>query len=644
MPQASEIKPMADLIPQKDGPSERLPDEGVPIGIGEWYWIKNVYEEKDFFGCVVHVGSNFAEIENPHGKSVRIHFDKFDKLCRKELDPEKLIQGKIDHYKGVVREKLGEIKELTARLGLTPSHKIVEESASRSLSVISGVDNVKNYKQELIRAKETDLPKLFEEVKEGHENLAIWMQATALPMKAAAEGMEECVEAVNDRVFSISLYAGLTEEVIQITKGDPAGISEKLRIMQRLLYMDEECLLNYKHGGMEFKDIGQFDTWLAKPENRDRVMPFPRGIVAFRVRRQRKERGWDGSLRNIWINIGLEESDKTTFLYIRNGERMYRMNCELEFGELIFPGREEMDLSEPMMAKMFCSKVEDVITKRHYDDMVKERKEEEKKYNAWKKANPKMDSYKNPHYHYRDIRVDSYHSFNKSSVYYDEISGEIERRVKHYNRIAVIVQGLYDRSEVLHPHPPVKLWNPEGFSSAIDLVYDGSNTLHYGNAPDFEAYRKACNSSLKEGSITIGQDDFWQLKEGKKESTRLDNDWRNKSEHRPDRFKPYGNPGPGYLARIVRWKPGSRKATFEWTRARLKDTYSEFRGERLPCAINVPDSRLFNVDAYKLGDFKQFFQDPRTRAEYLQWAPMLIAAEEYHAGNKKVKVGPKEED
>ena len=38
----------------------------------------------------------------------------------------------------------------------------------------------------------------------------------------------------------------------------------------------------------------------------------------------------------------------------------------------------------------------------------------------------------------------------------------------------------------------------------------------------------------------------------------------------------------------------------------------------------------------KPGDFKQFFADPRTRADYLEWAAYLLEAEEYHAGNRDV--------
>lgn len=50
-----------------------------------------------------------------------------------------------------------------------------------------------------------------------------------------------------------------------------------------------------------------------------------------------------------------------------------------------------------------------------------------------------------------------------------------------------------------------------------------------------------------------------------------------------------------------------------------------------------PLDELFNVTAYTPGDFHLFFDDPRTRAEYMQWAPFLLSAEDYHAGKVKVR-------
>ena len=171
------------------------------------------------------------------------------------------------------------------------------------------------------------------------------------------------------------------------------------------------------------------------------------------------------------------------------------------------------------------------------------------------------------------------------------------------------------------------------------MIYDGDNILHYGEAPSFEAYRIACNASLKEGSLTIGQDDFWAEKEAEKECKRMDGDWRVKSDaHRPERFRPYGNPGPGFLAKVANWHARSRKATFQWQRDRR--TYSRWEDKGpIDTSVTVPEDRIFNVSAYKPGDYKQFFIDPRTRAEYMRWAPALLTAEEYHAGNYDLESG-----
>ena len=68
-------------------------------------------------------------------------------------------------------------------------------------------------------------------------------------------------------------------------------------------------------------------------------------------------------------------------------------------------------------------------------------------------------------------------------------------------------------------------------------------------------------------------------------------------------------------------------ARFLWVRER--QTYARYswdrrnQGDTIGCRVNVHADKLFNVDAYKLGDYKQFYQDPRTRQEYLKWAPML---------------------
>lgn len=668
----------------KDLEQQEVISEGVEFGedkvqveIGQWYWVRNKkkvvedgeweevdddydededlnYEgdddiedepkEKEWLGCVIHVGSNYIKLRSPSSgsssyHSVRIHFDDFFDRLRRELGYKEIIQKEIEFYRNEVQKKIGKVKAITSRLGVSSHQELGhQESSGRALAKLSGTDNVKKYKKDLVRAMEKQLPELFKEIKHANQAMANWMSAEVLPMEAAAKQMTGCIGQIEDRIFNVGLYAGLTENITKVQDGEPAPFEAKLHLMQRMLFMDEECLANYRHGGMEFNDMEDFDEWLLEPENLSRILPMPRTVVAFRVRRNTKERYAGDSLSATLIKIDLEKHDLLTYLYIRNGEQVYRMSCDLEFGQFIFPDKHAFDPTEPMMFKMFCNNVDEMVTKREFDVMVKERDAEKVLAKEWAATHPDKDSWRNPHEHHSGFNPGDWMPFDKSCVYYDEALEDVTDRVKHYNRIALILQGLYDRSEILHPHPPAKLWNAKNFEQIVTLVYDGSSSMHHGEAPSFEEYRAKCNESIGRGSLTIGQDDFWQEKEAKKENDRRDRSWRETSTYRHKRYKPYDNDGPGYIAEIVNWGPRTGKATYHWTRGRRNVTqYGQHYDDKLNCKITVPEDRLFNVSAYKLGDYKKFFTDSRTRAQYLKWAPMLIAAEEHHAPKQPKK-------
>lgn len=615
-------------------PSEKFQEQGPLIQIGQWYWLKEKGEKEEIFTCVTHLGSNFVRLDAVDESHYRIHENEFHKVTRREYDPESVIKSRTAFYQDVVRDKLGEIKELTARLGLAPqASNSAPTSESRELSVMSGTQDLKKHKKELIHAKEKKLPELFREVEAAHEEVATWTLARTLPMKGMTGDLEGCIAKIEDRVFNISLYAGLTEDVQQIQDGAPAGVTEKLHLFQRLCYMDEESLAHYKIGGMEYHHIDDFDAWISAKENFERILPFQRSMVAFRVRRDVKYRGWDGSLSMAMVIARLEKLDKLTFMYIRNGKKLYRMNCDQDFGEYLFPSKHQIDLTEPMMAKESITSFSDIITKRDYDEQVRKWEEGRKNYEKWEKENKKSKE-QNPFYEYNwsNRWERDYVPFNKSSVYFDDISEEVEKQIKYYNRIALILQGIYDRSEILHPHAPAKLWTPGGMEALVELVYDGAGAIHYQEPPDFEVYRKGLNDQLKTGSLTIGQDDLWQRREADLEWSRRA--W-GRGGNKPTHSQPYGDPGPGYVSPITEWNSKKKLAIFRWTREpRSWGSYWDYRTKQpIPCRLLAPEDKLFNVSAYKSGDFRQFYQDPRTRAKYLQWAELLLEAEEWHAGN-----------
>jgi hypothetical protein len=341
--------------------------------------------------------------------------------------------------------------------------------------------------------------------------------------------------------------------------------------------------------------------------------------------------------------MALERMDKFTYLYMRNGERLYRLETAIRFEHQLFP---DVDEREKLTGKLWAavsgivdendavryssrdeddddfddsSKVANLISDREYQGMIEE---DNRAYAEWKNVREHT---------WRTGHSDHYELFNRDNVFYDDISNYIQRQIAAHNRLVLVLQGILDRSPVMHPHPPWVLWNEDSFVQALELVYDLGRALVSGDAPDFEAYRAKCNESIVPGTVVIGQDRVWRGRD--------EDDWEDNYRERRRREQRYRNiedPGPGKFAHVA--KINRKKAcVFEWVRTQSFWRDHEQHERQFATRIAVPKEKLFNVEAYQPGDFKLFFNDPRTREQYLRWAPLLLEAEEYKAGNRKVR-------
>lgn len=622
-----------------------LPREDAGFQLGQWFWVKEKCRWDDYptgmkkgqryrwLGCIMHVGTNYVEIESPpdsdnSSNSIRVHFDETAKILTAEPDASTVIKNHAAASQAKVTVLLEEVRALTARLGLQPVTNALPSptESGNALVTMSNKIDVKLYEVALTKAKEEELPALFEAIKAESKELRRWMTAESLPIKAQARLLKGALGEIDHRIFNVSLYAGLTEEVVQCRKGDPAGTDEKLRIMQRRLYMDEECLMNYRAGGMEFKNIEEFDVWISEPENADRIMPFPRCLVSMRVRRFSKVRSAD-TLYQAFINIYLDDADKLTFLYIRNGDQIWRLSCAQNFGAMMFPDKGIYDTNQEMMIRN--DRADKMITVHEYETRAAAVVEAERKSKAWRKANPKKHYFDDPHRHHDSFRPADWGPFNPTNVYFDDATRTVRDEVNSYNRIVLIVQGLLDRSPVLHPHPLINLFRADHMDRHVKLIYDATNALYAGDKPDFEAYRARLNSMIMPSSILTGQRDYWMEVEAERENKRARRDYRNHNPPTLKRYAPYGNPGPSTVASVSKWTPN--KLTFSWTKEKRATRYGS--REMRTLHIVVPRSRLFNISAYTVGEYRQFFNDPRTRQEYLKWAPLLLTAEDYYGKN-----------
>lgn len=641
---------MRDAL-QKSAHIIREESNGREITIGQWYWVTTKdYRDKRvrWLGCVTHLGSNYIEVSRAGcynwSDSERVHLKEFDKVCEPEPAAEQIIQGNITDCQREVQRLMGDVQRVTASLAITPRRELNNSDETQALVLRSKGVDIKGYKKALIKAKNKTLPDLFEQIKNTNRAMGAWMQAALLPLEAEAEALEPAIKLVEGRIFNVELYAGLIEEVKQIKKGEPASMAEPVYLFQRRAYMDEECLAEYKTGGMEFKSLSAFDKWLIESANLNRLLPHPRCVLAFQVRRKEKKR----EIRSIESFIKFlferpQDMDKLTFLYMRNGEQVFRLNTGIEFGAQLFPDSERSNLNGKIYAKFFASSVDSIIGESEYAGLT-ESYEKAQALHANELKNLKAKKIAKKDYWKHLTASDSsgprerdyhgeYEQWSPESVYYDDISEFIQAQIDKHNRLVLVLQGLLDRSPTFHPHPPWQLWSPEGFSQAIRLIYDDTRGLVSGDAPDFETYRAALNESLKAGSITVGQDDFWQRAEAVKYNRACRANWRIRDHRDVEKHSPYGNPGPGTLATVNR--VSKKGCSYLWTKDRERENWQ--RHGPVTCNLTVPTEKVLNASAYKPGDFHIFFDDPRTRADYLEWAWLLLTAEEWHAGNRKVR-------
>lgn len=629
-------------------------DEIDPTPIrGQWYWLSKPRKgwghyymdgvDGPILVCCTHLGSNYAEVVRHHGHtSWRIHADDYAKRLTHAPDASEYIERMVSECREDVRELMGQVRELTARLGVGESVGLPAGGGdTMALSTTKG--DLGAYKAELIAAKEKQLPELFEAIELANKRMAAWMTAKSRPLMAEAQSMQSAIEVISARVGSVELYAGIVEQITQIADGTPADISEPIHLFQRRLYMDEECLVAYEAGGMEFANLGEFDAWLAKPINRDRILPHPRCIVTFRVRRNEKERHGDTLSDFIKINSKADQ-DKSTFLYIRNGERLYGLRTAVQFDSDLFPDIEQQDLTGKLWMKDDGKKI---ISDNRYQGLVEDDKRTIEDYKAYRKLTKKQrDEHPRNHDFWirrPDLEAEGYEPYDQRSVYYDDAERTLQNLATKHNRLVLVLQGLLDRSLVLHPHPEWKLWSAEGFAAALRLVYDNGRTIVSGPAPDFDAYHEHCNRSIKAGSVVAGAHVPWMEKMAEVESDRLDR--RGVSYREITRHTPWGNPGPGWIARVSHVSRDRKTATFEWMRQRAKPEWVPCKDKpgyvekswdrKLKTTFTCDTSLLFNLDAYQPGDFHRFFDDARTRADYLQWAPLLLVGEDYKAGKRK---------
>lgn len=566
---------------------EALPEEDW-LQVGQWYW--HEYKEGEMhLVCAMFIGSNYVRVESPEGHGLRVHINEVHASLTPALDWLDHIKNKQAYFQDECKNLLLEMGAIARRFGLNLNNSLLHESESKELTTLSNTEHIGEYQNQLIEAKEKTIPELQEKFKSASEKLTDWMKADSFPLEAARRGLDEALKSIDDRIHKVSIYSGVNEHVAHILKGERAHRCEKIHIFQRVHYMDEECLASYEAGGITCEEIEQFDKWVAKEENFKRLLPKEKCLVAFRVRRNEKDRGEAMNITQAYIQLYLAKWDKLTFLYVRNGDNLFRLSTEISFEKGLFHNQKLFANDEPLMFGMFCRKFQEFIKQSELEN-----------------------------HHHKNFY--DWYEFNPETVWYDDAVKGMKKELNQFNDVALVIQGVLDRSDVLQPHPKINIRKTESFNDHIVLVDDGFDVLDVGDMPDIEAYLQHCNRNLATGSICVGQRALWVAY--MKEKDRRANGYKHRYDYCGQ--TPWYDPGPGRFARVEKYMPRLEKVKFRWAREKATgwgEAYSTFT-----CVQDL----VLDVNGYTPGDYKIFFADHRTRRNYLRWAPLLLAAEDYH--------------
>lgn len=361
----------------------------------------------------------------------------------------------------------------------------------------------------------------------------------------------------------------------------------------------DEEVANTEHGGLDYMDIDKFDGWLMEGQNYKNLLPEPKGIIVFNPRRKDKHYD-DDALRNRQMNV----PNYDTYMLIRNGDCLYRIYTDkITIYPRLFPQKNELM------------------------DLLKKVKETE-----------------------------SY--FSKKDA-----EEKVEDMTYQYKTRAILLQGLIDRTEILHPLPKkVSIFKMEEAEGLFNFVYDDEVALPDGRLRFWEWVAEN-NLKIEHGSRVILTGEYSDTYSGRQAKHWIDrlfgnrvNDWnlpplpqkglyeveryskRKIDWHRSSEFKKYVEEYEYKDVKIIKEyssRAGYLVTKFDYEESshltimhNPKDTggwkyVDKEKVNRVRWKVFEDDRFVVNYDQISLDDIDFYLTNRADRENYLDMMPML---------------------
>lgn len=354
----------------------------------------------------------------------------------------------IDDVRGEQAQLMKDLAGFNATL-LGAGEVAPEQPTSGAIQAVNPAGQIRN-RAHGYKRRASELAVL---VKERKEFMDIKLGQKLAMAMASLDDMQKVVSQLEQVVYTVQLYLGRDEEVVCLRDGNPASAETPICIRQNVLYMDEECALEEEHG-IDYSEIESFDRWLlAKPEHLAQVLPEPKGVVVLTVRRYAKKYTAE-TIAEAIANGEKHEKNAKSYWLIKNGERLHRIHADIQVGERLIPREDELE----------CF------------------------------------------FFHRNQASGDVEAIRPGSRDYIEAmeSASVVRR--HYMQLALVLQGLLDRTQLFAPYAGgsrPNLLDPDGNVGIVHFLRDVEKTITDGR-PDFYTWQAKINSALQHGHRIVG--------------------------------------------------------------------------------------------------------------------------------------------
>lgn len=441
-------------------------------------------------------------------------------------------------------------------------------TGNNSPAVLS--QNIKIVKSQMTYTRQTIARK--------QQELSMLVKEQEMILRSKTDALMKQVSVAMEAIYMINTYLGKDEELVRIKDGEPAPVDTKITIRQLVLFMDEESAAANgwaERGGMDFGDVESFDKWVKDPKNLALVLPEKKGIVAIKPRRNDKYYS-----DNAFENAELNRLNKCLYLLVRNGDILYRIHTTLWLEKVLFPKKDEFD-------KFFYE--------RSYDDSVKK-------------------------------------PLRPGSKQYMEAMERSEKHQRRYYTVLLLIQGIIDRTKVLHPIPEERI-NMCDFAASekyFTFLRDAEGLLSDGR-PDFDTWLKSVNSKLKVGHRVVGN---WV------------SDRRDRDRYEPIRVTPRTASSPSWdgIYTIEKDSGNARNSELNFYYERTGEIiYKDWRSpgvepsRRAKYSLYRYDDFFVDFDEVKVDDIQYYISCRLHRHEYMGMIPLLNSVMKMKIEEQKVE-------